>query len=58
MVTHNPELANEYSNRIISLKDGKITNDTNPYDGSDIVTEEESTTKKKNSINFSAKKMI
>ena len=33
MVTHNPELANEYSNRIISLKDGKITNDTNPYDG-------------------------
>ena len=33
MVTHNPELANEYSNRIISLKDGKIIDDTNPYDG-------------------------
>ena len=33
MVTHNPELANEYSSRIISLKDGKVTNDTNPYDG-------------------------
>jgi len=33
MVTHNPDLASEYSNRIISLKDGKITNDTNPYDG-------------------------
>lgn len=31
MVTHNPELANEYSNRIITLKDGKITSDTNPY---------------------------
>ncbi|MDD6879275.1 MAG: ABC transporter ATP-binding protein/permease [bacterium] len=33
MVTHNPELAHEYSNRIITLKDGKITSDTNPYDG-------------------------
>ena len=33
MVTHNPELASEYSSRIISLKDGKITNDTNTYDG-------------------------
>ena len=33
MVTHNPELAKEYSSRIITLKDGKITSDTNPYDG-------------------------
>lgn len=33
MVTHNPELANEYSTRIINLKDGKIISDTNPYDG-------------------------
>ena len=31
MVTHNPELADEYSNRIIKLKDGKIISDTNPY---------------------------
>lgn len=30
MVTHNPELAKEYSNRIISMVDGRITNDTNP----------------------------
>ena len=30
MVTHNKELANTYSNRIIELKDGKIINDTNP----------------------------
>ncbi len=35
MVTHNPDLAKSYSNRIISLKDGKITDDTNPYDGND-----------------------
>ena len=31
MVTHNPELADEYANRIIRLRDGKITDDTNPY---------------------------
>ena len=33
MVTHNPTLAHEYSNRIVSLKDGEVINDTNPYDG-------------------------
>ncbi len=32
MVTHNPELAQKYSNRIIELKDGKIIGDTNPYE--------------------------
>ncbi len=31
MVTHNPELAKEYSTRIIELKDGLILDDTNPY---------------------------
>lgn len=31
MVTHNPELAQQYSNRIIELKDGKIIGDSNPY---------------------------
>ena len=31
MVTHNPDLANRYANRIISLKDGKVISDTNPY---------------------------
>ncbi len=31
MVTHNPELANQYSTRIIRLLDGKITGDSNPY---------------------------
>ena len=30
MVTHNPELAEQYSSRIISLLDGRITGDTNP----------------------------
>ncbi len=32
MVTHNPDLANEYSTRIISCLDGEITNDTNPFE--------------------------
>ena len=31
MVTHNPELAEEYSTRIVKLKDGKIINDSNPF---------------------------
>lgn len=35
MVTHNPELADEYSTRIIRLVDGKIVNDSNPYDSSE-----------------------
>ncbi len=33
MVTHNPELAEQYATRIITLKDGKITSDSNPYNG-------------------------
>ncbi len=31
MVTHNPELAEEYSTRIVKLKDGKIIDDTDPF---------------------------
>ena len=31
MVTHNPELAEEYANRIVRVRDGKIIDDTNPY---------------------------
>ena len=30
MVTHNPDLANEYSSRIIKLLDGKVIDDSNP----------------------------
>lgn len=35
MVTHNPDLAKAYSTRIVTVKDGKIISDTNPYDGKD-----------------------
>ena len=31
MVTHNPDLAEKYSTRIIKILDGKITDDSNPY---------------------------
>ena len=32
MVTHNPELAYEYSNRIIRCKDGRVIDDSNPFE--------------------------
>lgn len=31
MVTHNPELAEQYATRIVKLRDGKITDDSDPY---------------------------
>lgn len=34
MVTHNPELAEEYSTRIVRLKDGEIIDDTDPFEPS------------------------
>jgi len=32
MVTHNPELAYQYATRIVNLADGKITDDSDPFD--------------------------
>ncbi|MEI3377367.1 MAG: ABC transporter ATP-binding protein/permease [Coriobacteriales bacterium] len=32
MVTHNPELAYDYANRIVKLHDGRIADDSNPFD--------------------------
>ncbi len=37
MVTHNPELADEYATRIVKLLDGKIIDDSNPYNSADDV---------------------
>lgn len=57
MVTHNPELAKKYSTRIISILDGEITNDTDPfvpqqsdYDGEKTKAEEEKKKGKKASM--------
>lgn len=47
MVTHNAELAEEYSTRIIRLQDGKVIDDTNPYDGSEDTKLDLETTRKK-----------
>ena len=39
MVTHNPELAEEYSTRIVRLLDGRIIEDTNPLTDEDEASE-------------------
>ena len=50
MVTHNPDLAKEYSTRIIELKDGGIINDSNPYNGEEENVNNRET--KKTSMSF------
>lgn len=54
MVTHNPELAEKYATRTIRLVDGKITDDTNPYNGKEEETEVQSKTKKTHMSFFTA----
>lgn len=41
MVTHNPELAEKYSTRIIRMLDGLITSDTSPLSNEELSAEEE-----------------
>lgn len=50
MVTHNPELAERYSNRIIKILDGKITDDSNPF--KDAAKEVRTEKTKKTSMSF------
>ena len=55
MVTHNPELAMDYSNRIVKLKDGQIVDDSNPYNGKEdtkLDLEKEKQNNKKTSMNL------
>ena len=49
MVTHNPELAEKYSTRIVKLLDGRIVGDTMPFDG-------KAAEEKKSSVNKGKKK--
>lgn len=44
MVTHNPELAEQYSTRIVKLQDGLVLSDSNPYDGEDYTPVQETET--------------
>ncbi len=53
MVTHNPDLANEYANRIVRMSDGLITSDSNPYEGETV---EEREIALQNKINKGRKK--
>lgn len=49
MVTHNPSLAEEYADRIVKVKDGKIIDDTNPYTD---ISEKTEYSLKSTSMNF------
>lgn len=50
MVTHNPELAEKYSTRIIRLLDGEVRDDTMPYDGTAEEKEQPEETKEKPAV--------
>ena len=52
MVTHNPDLAKEYASRIINIKDGEITSDSNPFDGKDNLKEDETNKTSKTKMSF------
>ncbi len=52
MVTHNPEIAEKYSSRIIKVLDGKVTEDSNPFDESQKINKDRSSKKLKTSMNF------
>lgn len=54
MVTHNPELAEEYSTRIIKLVDGNIVDDSNPYTSKSKKSEEKKKNKKTHMKFFTA----
>ena len=45
MVTHNPDIAKQYSTRIIELKDGKVIKDSKAFDGKEKKVEEKITKK-------------
>ncbi len=47
MVTHNPDLAEQYSNRIIRLSDGLVVSDSNPYEGEEVAIAPVSSKEKK-----------
>ena len=51
MVTHNPDLANKYSTRIITMSDGLLTSDSNPFDGKEEKTPKKSENSQENAVN-------
>ncbi len=53
MVTHNPDLAKDYSTRIIQLLDGKVVDDSAPYDGNEMVESKKAGKKKEKNPSMS-----
>ena len=64
MVTHNPDLAQRYATRVVQLKDGKVMEDTDPFDPADLPAEEaaeekaEKPKKKRPSMSFAMAFML
>ena len=52
MVTHNPDLAEKYSTRIVRLLDGQIQGDTDPFDPDSVPDKPRDTNKKRPSMSF------
>lgn len=52
MVTHNPDLAEQYATRIVKLVDGKIKSDSMPFDGNEPPKEKKPKSSKKTSMSF------
>ncbi len=52
MVTHNPELAEQYATRTVKLRDGKITSDSNPVEAHEEEKEPEHKNMGKTSMSF------
>lgn len=52
MVTHNPDLAERYSTRIVRLLDGEVKGDTDPFDPETVPVKAEETGKKRPSMSF------
>ncbi len=52
MVTHNPELAEQYATRIVRLKDGRVVDDSAPFDGKQEQPAQAAERQKKPSMSF------
>ncbi|MDE6232419.1 MAG: ABC transporter ATP-binding protein/permease [Lachnospiraceae bacterium] len=52
MVTHNPELAEEYSTRIVRFLDGELKDDSNPYKSEEVKEQKSGKKEKKPSMSF------
>jgi len=58
MVTHNPELADEYSTRIIRLLDGQLQSDSNPFSEKDEIAATQASVQKKDVKKAKAKMSV